>query len=232
MTSRLPVIAALLCLTVSGCSTTTGGTAAPAAPIPPTTADTLPGLLLSATDVGSAMGGSHLSVTRDVTTPWNDGAHFQDADGTGCLAIAGAAQSDVYAGTGWTALHGQVLREAPTARTWSHFATQAVVLFPTPAAAADFYARSRDGWAGCSNRELDYAQQLAPDQVWDIGPVSADHDMLTVSRSQRSPQQWSCQRALRVRGSVAVDVEACDATAPTTAAADIAAAIGERLPAA
>lgn len=230
--SRLPVIAALLCLTASGCATTTGGTAAPAAPVPPTPTKALPALLLSASEVGAAMGAGDLTVTREVSAPWNDSAHFQGAGREGCLAIAGAAQQGVYAGTGWTAMTGQVLREPPTAPAWDHFATQAVVLFPSAEAAADFYARSRAAWAGCSDREMRYSQMLGPDQVWMVGPVSTDRDMLTVSRSQRSPQQWFCQRALRVRGDVAIDVEACDATGGTTAAADIAAAIGGRLPAA
>ena len=61
---------------------------------------------------------------------------------------------------------------------------------------------------------------------------AAERDMISVSRAQRSPQQWSCQRALTVRGNVAVDIEACSLDGPTDAAAAIAGAIGERLPAA
>lgn len=227
MTIRLPVIAGLLCLALSGCAATTAGTAMPTAPVPPTSAETLPALLLSAPDVAAALGGDEVVATREVSAPWDDSAHFSDP---GCLAIAGAAQRTVYDDTGWTALHGQVLREPPTAPTWSHFATQAVVLFPTAAAAADFYGRSRTAWAGCSDRELRYTQQPAPDQVWQVGPVSTDRDMLTVSRTQFGPQHWNCQRALSVRGNVAVDVEACDAVRPSTAAADIVSAIGQRVP--
>jgi hypothetical protein len=196
-----------------------------------TTAETLPALLLSAADVGSALSGSDVVVTSDVTKPWNDSAHFTAESGTaGCLAVAGAAQQGVYADSGWTALHGQVLREPPTAQAWSHYAVQAVVLFPSPQAAADFYARSKDSWAGCSNRELAYAQQLAPDQLWSIGPITADSGVLAVSRVQRGPQQWSCQRAMTAHGTVAVDVEACSLDGPTVAAASIAQTIAGRLP--
>ena len=236
MTSRLPAVAAALCLSTAalasaGCATTTSGTAAPAAAPPMTTAETLPALLLSASDVGSALSGSDVVVTSDVTKPWNDSAHFTaDSGTTGCLAVAGAAQQDVYADSGWTALHGQVLREPPSAQAWSHFAVQAVVLFPSTQAAADFYAGSKDSWAGCSNRELAYAQQLAPDQLWSIGPTTTDGGVLTVSRVQRGPQQWSCQRALTVHGTVGVDVEACSLDGPTAAAASIAQAIAGRLP--
>ena len=219
----------LLCLTLSGCGPTTAGTAMPAAPLPAATAETLSDLLLSAPDVDSALGAGGLVAARPVSSPWNDSAHF---DNTDCLAVAGAAQQGVYEGTGWTGMRGQVLREPPTTPAWSHYAVQAVVLFPSAAAAADFFTHSQRSWAGCSDRELTYAQQLAPDQVWSVGPVSTERDVLTVSRTQRGPQQWSCQRALSVRGSVAVDVEACSLDGPTAAAASIAGLIDERLPAA
>ena len=237
VTARVPAIAALLCLTATGCAVTTHGTAMPVAAPPSATAETLPSLMLPAADVGSALSGSALSgsglsgpdvvVTRDVSAPWDDSAHVTES--TGCLALAGAAQRAVYADSGWTALHGQVLREPPTAQ-WAHFATQAVVLFPTAEAAGDFFARSRQSWAGCADREMTYPQQLVGDQVWSIGPVTVDRDMLAVSRTQRSPERWSCQRALTVRGNTAVDVEACDLDGPTSAATVIARAITDRLP--
>ena len=238
MTSRVAAIAALLCVALSGCATTTAGTATPAAETPLTTPESLPSLLLSATDVGAVMSSADMVVTRDVTAPWNDlarsswndSARLQDA--ADCTAIAGAAQRDVYAGSGWTALRGQVVREPPAGPSWSHFAVQAVVLFPSAQAAAAFFAGSRDRWAGCSDRELTYAQQLAPDQVWSVGPVSTDRDVLAVSRVQRSPETWSCQRALTVHANVAVDVEACSLDEPASAAADIARAIADRLPSA
>lgn len=230
MTNRLAATAALCCVAVGGCAVTTPGTATPAGPVPLTTEAALPTVLLSAADVGSTMGGGELVVTREVSAPWDDGGHLSVRSDPGCLAVAGAAQRDVYAGTGWTGMRGQVLREPPPALRWSHFATQAVVLFPTVEAASDFYARSAGSWAGCSDRELTYAAQPAPEQVWSVGPSVTDRDVLTVSRSQRSPQQWSCSRALTVRGNVAVDVEACRLDGPTDAAAAIARAIGDRLP--
>lgn len=226
-----PAVAVLVCLAAAGCATTTAGTAAPAAREALTTAETLPTLLLPATDVGSALSGGDMVVTRDVTTPWDDSAHFDGAaGGPGCLAVAGAAQRGVYSDSGWARMHGQVLREPPTTPAWSHYAVQAVVLFPTATAAANFYARSRDTWADCSNRELAYAQQPAPDQLWSVGPVSTEDEVLAVSREQRSPQHWFCQRALTVHGNVGVDVEACSLDGATSAAAAIAHSIADRLP--
>lgn len=233
-----PAVLGLLCLSLSslslsGCAPTTGGTAMPAAPLAPATAETLSSLLLSAPEVGTALG-ADLAMTREVSQPWNDSAHFENAD---CLAVAGAAQKGVYDGTGWTGMRGQILRERPTTPVWTHYAVQAVVLFPSAAAAGDFFTRSQHSWAGCSDRELTYAQnsaaqQMTPDQVWSVGPVATERDVLTVSRTERGPQAWSCQRALSVRGNVAVDVEACSLDRPTAAAADIARLIDERLPAA
>jgi hypothetical protein len=230
MAIRFIPLAAVLCLAVAGCAPTTAGTAMPVPPIPPTTAETLPALLLSAPDIGAALGADDIVVSGEVSAPWNDATHFQHAGQAGCLAIAGAAQEAVYADSGWTALHGQVLREPPTARQWSHFATQAVVLFGDAGAGARFLDAQRISWAGCSNRELRYAQPMAPDQVWAVGPTRADRDSLTVSREQSSPQHWFCQRALTVHGGVGVDVEACSLDGPTSAAAEIARTIADRLP--
>lgn len=221
------VLTAMLCLAVSGCAVTTSGIATPAAPLSPTTGQDLPALLLPAAEVGVAMSGTDVVVTRDVAALWDDSAHI--GGGIGCLAVAGAAQRGVYAETGWTAMQGQVLREPPTSPSWSHFATQAVVLFSSAEAAADFFARSRETWAACTNRDLVYAQQLAPEQLWSIGPAEMDGDVLAVSREQRRPLLWSCQRALTVQGQVAVDVEACSLDGPTRAAAVIARAIAERM---
>ncbi len=232
MANRIIPLTAVLCLAVAGCSPTTAGTAMPAPPIPPTTAETLPALLLSAPDVGATLGAKDIVVSSEVSAPWNDATHFQSAAQTGCLAITGAAQKGVYTDASWTALHGQVLREPPTARQWSHFATQAVVLFGDAAAGAGFLDTQRMSWAGCSNRELRYAQPMAPDQVWAVGPTRAERNTLTVSREQSSPQHWFCQRALSVHANVGVDVEACSLDGPTSAAAEIARTIGDRLPSA
>lgn len=65
-----------------------------------------------------------------------------------------------------------------------------------------------------------------------MGQISTDHDVLAVSREEQSPERWACQRALTVHGNVAVDVEACSADGPTSAAAAIARQIADRMPAA
>jgi hypothetical protein len=236
MLTRVPpavgvlLLAAAACLTTAACGTTTAGSARPAAAPPPATPESLGALMLPADQVGQALGGAEVAVTGEVATPWADRAALT-ASGPGCAAIAGAASGAAYAGSGWTALRGQVLREPPAAQ-WAHFAVQSVVLFPRGGAAADFFARSRAEWSGCADRELGYPQAPLPDQAWSVGPVRAEGDMLTVTRVQRSPQQWTCQRALSLRDAVVIDVEACRADGATDAAAVIARAIGERLPAA
>lgn len=227
MTRARPALAALLSLTAVGCSQTTFGTATPAAPDPLVAAEALPGLLLSAADMQATMSSPQLVVTREVSAPWQDPGRLSDAS---CSAVAGAAQQQAYAAAGWTALRAQVVREPPAAESWSHYAVQAVVLFPTAAAAADFFTASRADWARCSDRELTYAQQPAPDQVWSIGPTGVDRDVLAVSRVQHSPQRWSCERALTVHGNVAVDVEACSLAGDGPAAVAIARTISGRLP--
>jgi hypothetical protein len=234
MTIRIPAMAALLCLSgvlsgmVSACATTTAGTATPLAEPPTVTTANLSGLLLPAAEVGDALSGTEMVVTREVATPWDDSRQFANS-GLGCLAVSGAAQRAVYADTGFTAVRGQVLRETPTAPSWTHFATQAVVLFNSAKSAENFFNRSRDAWTACSNRDLTYTPGPTAEQRWSIGPAKVDSGVLAVSREQISPQRWSCQRALTVHGHVAVDVEACGQDGPTTAATTIARAIADRI---
>jgi hypothetical protein len=227
--SRLSTTAALACLVFSGCSSTVAGTAAPAAPAPITTPEALPGLLLQAADIGAAMSSDDLVVTRDSGNAWSDTARLTDLN---CLPIAGAAQQAVYSDSDSTAIHSQILREPPTAPAWNHYVVQAVALFPDAAAAASFYATSRGQWDQCSNRQMTYPQPVGPNQVWTIGPTSSDHDILSVSRTEQSPEKWACQRALTVHNNVAIDIEACSQDGLTTAAVAIARQISSRLPAA
>lgn len=221
---------------LSGCSVTTAGTATPGDAAPLSTAADLPAALLSTEQVGAAFGSPPLVVTGEVRQPWDDAIFVASGGNPACLAMVGAGQRQAYDGSGWTALRGQALRDPSAADAWSRFATQAVVLFETEAAASDFYARSREQWTACSATEMRYPQLGGPaggaaDQVWSVGPVAGDRETLTVSRTQRTPESWSCQRALTVRANVAVDVEACDLTGPTDAAAAMADAIVDRLPA-
>jgi len=229
MLSRVAAIAAVLCAPLSACTATVAGTASPTPPAPLATSETLPSLLLSASDIGSVMSSGDIAVVRDADTFWNDAARLDNAD---CLAIAGTAQRAVYADSGATAVHSQVLREPPTSPSWSHYAVQAVVLFPTSQAASAFYETSRHSWAGCADRQLNYPQPIGPAQLWSIGPTSTDHDVLAVSRNEQTPDRWLCQRALTVHSNVAIDIEACSVEGPPTAAAAIARQIAGRLPAA
>lgn len=229
MLSRVAAIAALLCVPLSACTATVAGTASPTPPAPLTTSETLPALLLSASDVGSMMSSGDIAVVRDVDKFWNDAARLDNAN---CLAIAGTAQQAVYADSGATAVHSQILREPPTSPSWSHYAVQAVVLFPSNSAASAFYEASRRSWAGCSDRQLNYPQPIGPAQLWSVGPTSTDHDILAVSRIEQTPDRWSCQRALTVHSNVAIDIEACSIAGTPTAATAIARQIAGRLPAA
>lgn len=229
MLSRAAAIAALLCAPLSACTATIAGTASPGPSAPLSTSEALPSLLLSASDVGSVMSSGDIAVVRDVDRFWNDAARLDNA---GCLAIAGAAQQAVYADSGATAVHSQILREPPTSPSWSHYAVQAVALFPTSQAASAFYETSRRSWAGCSDRQLTYPQPIGPPQLWSVGSISTDHDVLAVSRIEQNPDRWSCQRALTVHSNVAIDIEACSIDGPPTSAAAIARQIAGRLPAA
>ena len=65
-----------------------------------------------------------------------------------------------------------------------------------------------------------------------MGQISTDHDVLAVSREEQKPGAVGLPASLTVHGNVAVDVEACSADGPTSAAAAIARQIADRMPAA
>ena len=114
---------------------------------------------------------------------WDWSKNVADKD---CLAVDGAAQDKVYAGTGWTAMRGQRLDDSiDDSKNRKHYAIQAVVAFPNAQDASNFYNSSVQSWKTCANRKFNDVSPNQPDTIWTVGDMHQDNGMLSSSRFRK-----------------------------------------------
>jgi hypothetical protein len=172
----------------------------------------LDSLFLSPAQINPLMGATEMAVIRKHDAMSDDSATMRPKE---CLAIDGAVQAQVYAGSGFTAIRGQALNDG---NSFTHFAEQAVVLFPTAKQAKVFYIASGLRWPACQH----YTHTQSGTE-WTVGPISDDDGALSTIATQQQARTggWSCGRALAVKNNVIVDVNTCDPN-PANSAVDIA----------
>jgi len=185
-------------------STTPTGTTTATTPTgpPPVAEAALDGLLLTPVEINTAMGATGMTVTR----PWNtlNDVATNPATPPECLPPSGAAEDLAYAGSGWTAMRGQTLKQAQP----EYIVDQGVVLFPSAQTAAAFASTSSQSWSACANRS--YTDSSHNNVGWSVGLVStADGTLSTTATEQGNSKGWACQRALMARNNVVIDVAAC-----------------------
>jgi hypothetical protein len=211
-----------VCILTAGCSsagneatttstTTTTTTTTTKAP-PPIPEGALKDLLLTAEQVNEVMGATEMTITRNHVAMSDDSATMEPKE---CLAVDGAAQAQVYAGSGFTAVRDVTLTEGDN---FTHYAEQAVVLFPTAKPAGAFFAASAKGWPACHQY-----RHIQSGSEWTAGTVSNTNGVLSTVATQQNPKPggWACVRALAQRNNVIVDVNTCSAN-PANSAVDIA----------
>lgn len=202
--SKAPLTIAL-CVLASGCTVTTTGTvvAAPTlghAPQPVSTA-ALSTLLLSTADAGSIMGAPVSLVST------SQGMYENKPLDDGCLVWA-EAQRHTYAGSGWTAVRDEELRDRPDDS--DHIVYQAVVAFPDAASASALFAAQKVEWARCDDRRVDLHDPSDPNaHYWSLNTATDEDGVLTITRSEEDLPGWSCQHAMTSKNNVVVDVAAC-----------------------
>lgn len=215
-----------------GCTSNVTGKAVPAdksgAPSRnPVAVSALDGLLLSAEQINGALSATSMTVWLSVKGMWNWSSGVSDKN---CLAIDGAAQEKVYAGTGWTAMRGQRLDDSvDDSKKRTHYAIQAVVAYPSAHDADAFYDSSVQSWSTCSKRRFSDVTPGQPDTVWTVAGITKDNGMLSTSEVQEGGDGWTCQRALTVRNNVAIDVVTCVYTLVGSSATDIASQIAAKV---
>jgi hypothetical protein len=172
----------------------------------------LESMLLTPAQINPLMGATGLAVTRKHDAMSDDSATMKPIE---CLAIDGSAQAPVYANTGFIAVRDQALNDG---NNFTHYAEQAVVLFPTAKQARTFFIASGMRWPACHQ----YTHTQSRTQ-WIVAPISDDNGALgTISTQQEAKTGgWACGRALAVKNNVIVDVNTCSAN-PANSAVDIA----------
>ncbi|OBF83834.1 hypothetical protein A5791_25560 [Mycobacterium sp. 852002-51163_SCH5372311] len=220
-----------LCICAAGChgepsqgrkastTTTTRTTKAP----PPVTEGALKGFLLAPEQINAVMGATDMKVTNSRDTMSDDSATMSPKE---CLAIDGSAQAQVYANSGFMAERDQTLNRQD-GNNLTHFAEQAVVLFPTAKKAGDFFTASAQQWQAC--RDYTHIQSKTH---WTVGAISNANGVLSTVTTLEDPPAtgWkACGRALVAKNNVIIDVNTCSVD-PKNSAIDIANQIAAKVP--
>jgi hypothetical protein len=226
------LVVAGICIFTAGChsqpnqgakASTTTRTTTTKAP-PPVAEDALKGFLLSPEQINSVMGTTDMKVTNSRDAMPDDSATMTPKE---CLAIDGSAQAQVYAKSGFIAERDQTLNRQE-GDNLTHFAEQAVVLFPSAKQASAFFSASAQQWQACH----DYTH-IQSRTHWTVGAISNANGVLsTISTLQNPPSTgWkACGRALTVKNDVIIDVNTCSVD-PKNSAVDIANQIAAKVPA-
>lgn len=226
------VVIAGICIFTAGChsqpnqgakTSTTTRTTTTKAP-PPVASDALKGFLLSPDQINAVMGTTDMKVTNSRDELSDDSATMTPKE---CLAIDTSAQAQVYAKSGFIAVRDKTLNRQE-GDNLTHFAEQAVVLFPTAKQASAFFTASAQQWQACH----DYTHVQSRTH-WTVGAISNANGVLSTMSTLQDPPStgWkACGRALTVRNNVIIDVNTCSVD-PKNSAVDIANQIAAKVPA-
>lgn len=219
---RQSLVLAGICLLVAGCSSTSNAqsTTPTRTMIPrPLVERELNGLLLTPEEAAATMGAPAMTVTETQTAMSDNSAIMEPRE---CLAIDGAAEAPVYAGSGFLAERDESLN---TGDSFTHYVKQAVVLFPYIEKAAAFFEASAQQWPAC--REYSHTQSGSQ---WSVGEITNADDTLSIVATQQEAAApgWGCGHALALRNNIVIDVNTCSA-APADSAVRIADKIGDKV---
>ena len=193
---------------LSGCVSTVSGTALraqSAAPIdvPPLTDAKLDDVLLSAGELNDIMGSTQMQVTSELQQMTDHSGEVSDPD---CLGAIYGAEDPVYAGSGWTAMRDQVVREPSESN--EHWVEQTAVLYPTAEKAQAFFEDSKSTWKDCSGYSVSVDSADAT-YLWQIDSVITEDTLITQMTAQEEADGWACQHALSVVSNLTVEAWAC-----------------------
>lgn len=203
--STVTLVAAVICVLTAGCVST--GNAESTTPsrkmIPrPLVERELSSLLLRPEQVNAAMGTTGMTVTDGHSAMTDNSATMSPPE---CLAVDGAAEAPVYAGSGYWAERDESLNNGDD---FTHYLKQAVVLFPTTEMAGAFLEASAQQWPACH----EYTHTQSGSQ-WTVGQITnADSVLSTVATQlEAAAPGWGCGRALALRNNIIVDINTCSA---------------------
>jgi hypothetical protein len=190
---------------------------------PPVVESALKGFLLSPEEINAVMGTTDMKVSNSRNAMSDDSATMTPKE---CLPIDGAVQFQVYATSGFMAERDETYARQD-GNNLTHFAEQAVVLFPTARQAGDFFAASAQQWQACHG----YTHVQSKTQ-WTVAPITNANGVLSTNSMLQDPPAtgWkACGRALTVKNNVVIDVNTCSPD-PKNSAIDIANKISAKVP--
>ena len=191
---------------LTGCVSTVRGTAVqgrPAGPldVAPLTESRLDTLLLGADELNDIMGSTQMKVTSELDEMTDHADEVSDPD---CLGAVYGAEEPVYAGTGWTAVRDEILRDEGN----DHFLNQTVVLFRSADQAAEFFEASKTQWRECANSSVVETDDDR-DTTWNIGDLTeVGGNVISTDVGQEGTPRV-CQHAMGVVTNLVAETIAC-----------------------
>jgi serine/threonine kinase PknH len=171
-------------------------------PPPPVPAAALNGLLLTPAEVNSTLASTALAVTNSYDSITGGGT----ASPSDCQMVSTPAHASFYAGSGWTANRGQILKDDPLV----HQVDQEVVLFPSANDAEALFTKASQMWQKCSAAGKYTTTKDNNTYVWSLGAVANQDGMLAISSTQENGQPgWACQHALTTKSNVVIETQVC-----------------------
>jgi hypothetical protein len=225
---RILAIGALaLSLALAGCS---DGAASDSAKPPKSVPDSaLPGLLLSAKDIDTAMGVTGMTPQNPVDVM---GDHRNLLSNLNCLGVWQVNEAPIYDPSHYKTLRQQMLR-TPNTDQWDSLVVQSAVTYRTADAARAFFDDSADRWSKCTNHTINIRVNGQALPKWVSGNLAKTDTLLSMPYTRGADSQTrSCQRALALAANVILDIQACKPAQqePISAAVDIADRIESKMP--
>jgi serine/threonine protein kinase len=206
--------------TAKAATTTTVASQTPPGPLP---VSALPGLLPSAEEVADIMGAAKLAVETFQLS--DDSASVDEKD---CVGAFFPDQHTVYDNTGWIGDRVQVFQDLDGAPV--HSGSQAIIAFPTAAAARKLVADQTAHWSACSGRTITMHLPNRPlPQHWTFGPLANTDATLSMTHVVDMAGAAGCQHALAARNNIVIDVSACRSEV-TNQAVDIVNLVAAKIP--
>jgi hypothetical protein len=198
-------------------STTSTTTTTTTSSKPPIAQAALSNLLLTPAEVDGVLGVTGTASKDKIDKLQDDSTNTSGPPGwkfpDECVYAKGPAGAPVYAGSGNTAVSGE-MDATSLGNDQDIMLGQVVVLFPSAKEANDFFATSAQRWPACADRQITApASPDGPQTTYQVGPFSNANGILSVTQTttmslsgQPPPMVLTVQRALTARNNVVVDV--------------------------
>jgi hypothetical protein len=196
-----------LCLSMTGCASTVGGTAV-VGPGAATTADGktegLPGLLLSLDEIKQLLKFSGMA-TEDIWTRPDTRGTFEPAN---CVGAVFSSMAGSYDGSGYRDFY-EARQSDVTGGGLPHWVDQGVATFENGAAAESFVATQVAQWRKCAGRQLRYAYPRPDDRQdpYRIGDTIASGCVTMISNVNVGDKRYTDIRALAAKSNIVVDLQ-------------------------